>query len=110
MSLEAEKLFSLFEDLARKLEIQLVQGRGDFLGGSCSLRDQRYIVLNAARPLQQRLGVLARAFGTLDLEDVFIVPALRSYIEETVNSPLGGVEPGESRGDEIQTETEKNLE
>jgi len=78
--MEQEKLFIFFEELAHKLDINLVQGRGNFMGGYCSLKNEKYIVINKIKPLQQRLRVLAQVFRTMDLKDVYMPPALRDYI------------------------------
>lgn len=85
--MKPEGLLTLFEELAQKLDISLVQGKGNFSGGLCLLDDQTYIVLNKAKPIEQRLRILAQEFGSLDLADVYLVPALRSYIEN-VGRPL----------------------
>lgn len=44
--MKAEKLLALFEVLAEKMKINIVQGKGDFHGGLCSVNDESYIVLN----------------------------------------------------------------
>ena len=44
--MKPEKLLTLFEELADKMDINIVQGKGDFQGGMCSLNDESYIVLN----------------------------------------------------------------
>ena len=78
--LKPEKLLTLFEELAEKMNINIVQGRGDFQGGLCSLNDESYIVLNKLKPIDQRLGVLVKEFSKLNLKKIFIQPALREYI------------------------------
>ncbi len=75
-------LYELFEELAERLDVNLVQGKGDFTGGLCSVNNETYIVLNKVRPLGQRLRILAREFAGMDLSDVYLVPKLRTYIEE----------------------------
>ena len=81
--LKPEKLLTLFEELAEKMNINIVQGRGDFQGGLCSLNDESYIVLNKLKPIDQRLGVLVKEFSKMNLKKVFIQPALRQYIIDT---------------------------
>lgn len=78
----AENLLTLFEELANKMDINIVQGKGDFIGGMCSVNDEDYIVINKIKPINQRLGVLASEFGKLDLGNVFVPPVLRAYIED----------------------------
>ena len=81
--MKPEKLLTLFEELAEKMDINIVQGKGDFQGGMCSLNDESYIVLNKLKPVDQRLGVLVKEFAKMNLKKIFIQPALREYILDT---------------------------
>ena len=78
-----DRLLTLFEELAEKMDINIVQGKGDFQGGMCSLNDESYIVLNKLKPVDQRLGVLVKEFSKMNLKKIFIQPALREYILDT---------------------------
>ena len=81
--MKPEKLLTLFEELAEKMDINIVQGKGDFQGGMCSLNDESYIVLNKLKPVDQRSGVLVKEFSKMNLKKIFIQPALREYILDT---------------------------
>ena len=76
-----EKLYAEFEDLAQRLGLKILKGKGDFLGGSCIVNNEKVIVINKSKPIEQRLNTLASCFNDYDLEDVFLLPALREYIE-----------------------------
>ncbi len=78
-----DKLLTLFEELAEKMNINIVQGKGDFQGGMCSVNDESYIVLNKLKPINQRLSVLVKEFSSLNLKNIFIQPILREYISNT---------------------------
>ena len=80
--LKPEKLFILFEELAEKMNINIVQGKGDFIGGMCSVNDESYIVINKVKPMSQRLNVLGAEFSKLDLNNIFVSPVLRDFIED----------------------------
>jgi hypothetical protein len=80
--MESEKLLILFEELADKMDINIVHGKGDFLGGMCSVNEEVYIVLNKIKPIDQQLGVLGEEFSKLDLNNIFLPPILRAYIED----------------------------
>ena len=80
--LKPEKLFILFEELAEKMNINIVQGKGDFIGGMCSVNDESYIVINKVKPMSQRLNVLGAEFSKLDLNNIFVSPSLRDFIED----------------------------
>ena len=40
------------------------------------------IVVNKHKPIEQRLKTLANSFLEFDLDKVYLVPAVRAYIEE----------------------------
>ena len=80
--LNPEKIFILFEELAEKMNINIVQGKGDFIGGMCSVNDESYIVINKVKPMSQRLNVLGTEFSKLDLNNIFVSPVLRDFIED----------------------------
>ncbi|MBT3738426.1 MAG: hypothetical protein HOG33_04940 [Candidatus Marinimicrobia bacterium] len=80
--MKPEKLILLFEELAEKMNINIVQGKGDFIGGMCSVNDETYIVINKVKPIDQRLNVLGFEFSKLNLNNIFIPPALRNFIED----------------------------
>ena len=77
-----DKLFSEFENLAEKLGLKILKGKGDFTGGTCKVNDKIVIVVNKMKPIEQRLKTLATSFLEFDLEKIYIIPALRAYIEE----------------------------
>ena len=81
--LKPNKLLILFDELAEKMDINIVQGKGDFKGGMCPLNDESYIVLNKLKPVEQRLGVLVKEFSKLNLKKIYIQPVLREYIMDT---------------------------
>tara|TARA_B100000945_G_C20030355_1_gene434165 strand:+ start:214 stop:474 length:261 start_codon:yes stop_codon:yes gene_type:complete len=77
-----KKLYAEFELLAEKLNLKIIKDRGNFVGGICMIKDEKVIVVNKMRPLEQRLKVLASSFLSYDLDDIYMVPALRAYIEQ----------------------------
>jgi len=83
MANNPEKLITLFEELADKLNIKLLQDKGDFTGGSCLVKDENFIVVNKRKPVEQRLKILAQEFSKKDLSDIYIIPTLREFIEKS---------------------------
>ena len=82
MSVKPDKLMNMFKELAEKLDINIVQDIGYFNGGTCTFYDDNYIVVYKSKPIEQRLKVLANAFKKKKLSDTYLIPALRSYIDE----------------------------
>jgi len=74
--MKQKQLLEHFVSLAKKLGLRIVQGKGDFYGGSCILKQDKVIVLNKLKP------IVAREFADIDLTGVYIVPVLREYINE----------------------------
>ena len=81
--MKKEKLYIEFENLAEKLGLRIIKGKGDFQGGPCIIKDEKVIVVNKVKPIEQKLKILASCFSKIDLNGVYMVPALRAYIEES---------------------------
>ena len=77
-----KKLYAEFELLAEKLDLKIIKDKGNFIGGICIIKDEKVIVVNKMKPLEQRLRVLANSFLSYNLDDIYMVPALRAYIEQ----------------------------
>lgn len=76
-----EELYSQFKQLAEQMGIVFIEGQGDFVGGYCTVKSERFIVLNKIQSLNQRLRVLAESFKKMNLQNLYIVPVLRDFIE-----------------------------
>lgn len=76
--------YSQFEQLAEQMGISIVEGKGDFEGGFCTLNGDRFMVLNSLKPMSQQLRILARSFHELDLDQRYVIPSLRKFISEQV--------------------------
>jgi hypothetical protein len=64
--------------------------KGDFGGGYCMLKEKRMVIVNSALSPAQRIKVLASELAAMNLDDIFVLPALREVIaENAMNS--GGV-------------------
>jgi len=81
--MKKEKLYTEFEELGQRLGVKIIKGRGNFLGGTCIVNEKTVIVVNKQKPIEQRLKTLATSFLDYNLDDVYMVPALRAYIEES---------------------------
>ena len=79
--MKEEELFGHFEKLADQLTVTILEGKGDFEGGYCTVNGDQFVVLNKTRPLDQRLRVIARSFSEIDLNEQYMLPALREFIE-----------------------------
>ena len=80
--MKKEKLYNAFEDLIQRLGLKILKGRGDFRGGRCIINNKKVIVVNTMKPMEQRLRILALSVLDYDLNEIYIIPALRAYIED----------------------------
>ena len=84
--MQDERLLILLERLAEQLEIPVryaavstdeIAGEG----GSCLLRGDRQIILDRGLSVKRRVRLLAAGLAQLDLDGVFLLPAVREAIE-----------------------------
>ena len=74
-------IFQEFEQIAEELGIRIMQEKGNFKGGFCLLEEERIIVINKLKPIEQRLRALSQAFARLDTSRIYLKPAIREIIE-----------------------------
>jgi len=79
-------VFQEFEQIAEELNIRILQEKGNFNGGYCLLEEQRIIVINKVKPLEQRIRALAQAFSRFDTSQIYLKPAIREMIESEDHS------------------------
>ena len=77
------KLYTEFEELGQRLGLKILKGKGDFSGGTCIVNNETVIVINKMKPMEQRLRTLATSFLEFNLDEIYMIPALRAYIEES---------------------------
>ena len=53
--MKPEDLYNHFEELADQLNVTILEGKGDFEGGYCTVNGDQFVVLNKTRPLAQRI-------------------------------------------------------
>ena len=78
--MKKEKLYIEFENLAEKLGVRVIKGKGDFQGGSCIIKDEKVIVVNKNKPIEQKLKILASCFNKIDLNSVYVVPVSYTHL------------------------------
>ena len=81
--MKKEKLYTEFEGLGQRLGVKIIKGNGNFSGGICVVKDETVIVVNKMKPIEHRLKILATSFLDYNLDDIYMIPALRAYIENT---------------------------
>lgn len=77
-----EQILKELEALAANSGIAVRYEKGDFEGGFCVLKTERLIVVNKKLPPARRASVLAQGLAEIGIEDRYLKPAIRDYIEE----------------------------
>jgi hypothetical protein len=77
-----EEMIQELQDVARQLGITVRFDQGNFEGGYCILKAQRLLLLNRRLLPARKASVLAKALRETGLENVFLKPAVRAYIED----------------------------
>ncbi len=82
--MDYEPLIQELNELAASLSIRIRYEKGDFDGGYCILKEERLIVVNKKLSPQRKASVIAVSIHEIGLENVFMKPALREFIEDEV--------------------------
>jgi len=80
--MEEQEILTGLEELLSALSIEVRYEKGDFSGGLFRYKDKQQFVLNKSLSVNQQIKVLAAELRTnTDLENVYVIPALREVIE-----------------------------
>ena len=77
-----EQILSELEHLALNCRIIIRYEKGDFDGGYCVLKAERLIVINKRLALPRRASVLAQGLAEVGIDEMYLKPAVREYIED----------------------------
>ncbi|MFA6571992.1 MAG: hypothetical protein WCT77_12240 [Bacteroidota bacterium] len=78
------KLKELYEELlkiAKDVGITVRRGKGNFKGGYCIVHEKDLIVLNSNASLETMASVVAKSLLERDIDNVYIKPVVRDFIE-----------------------------
>ena len=92
--MDYSSLIQELEGLVRQRGIQLRYEKGDFDGGYCILKDQKVLVVNKRLHEVRKAQILGLALSEIGVEDVFVKPALRSFIEDEAAKSRGSKRAG----------------
>jgi hypothetical protein len=79
-----EALIEELEQLATQLGVTVRYEKGDFEGGYCIVKDAHLLLVNKRLMPVRKASVLALGLNAIGLENLFIKPAVRAYIEDEV--------------------------
>jgi len=81
---KAEALIEELHEVATHLGVTIRYERGDFEGGYCILRDQKILLVNRRLLPARKASVLARAMQEIGINNLYLKPVVREYIEDEV--------------------------
>ena len=76
------KIIEEFEILSSQLGYKVIHGRGSFSGDSCIVEENKYIVLNKNKPIEQKIKRFAQVFAKIDLSNIYLKPAIRELVNQ----------------------------
>lgn len=77
-----EQILAELEELADACNIAVRYEKGDFEGGFCVLKAERMIVINKRLMAARRASVLAQGLAEVGIDELYLKPAVREYIED----------------------------
>jgi hypothetical protein len=77
-----EELIEELGGVARQLGVTVRYERGDFEGGYCILKEQKLLLINRRLLPQRKAAVLATALNEIGLDNLYLKPAVREFIED----------------------------
>ena len=82
--MKTENILQAFENLVNNLSIDLRYEKGDFNGGLCRVPGKNILIVNSRLPMEQKIKLIAAELNSLDLNHIYIRPALRKIITEKI--------------------------
>lgn len=94
--MKAKQIHEELNNLAKELGIKIRRESGKFRSGWCVVNDNKLILVNRTTPAETVAVVIARCLAQHDLDNQFVKPAVREFIEAERSN--------------LETETNFNLE
>ncbi|MCZ6776696.1 MAG: hypothetical protein O7D34_09595 [Ignavibacteria bacterium] len=83
-----EEISQELHELAKQLGVNIRYEKGDFEGGYCTLKDEKVVLINKRLMPTRKAAVLAVALQEIGLNNIYIKPVLREFIEDEVAKAL----------------------
>jgi hypothetical protein len=90
--MEPLKTYQHLEELAEKLGISiryedLSSGEYTATSGLCRIRGRYLYIMDTSKDLKQRIAALSQCLSQMNLDGIYVVPALRALLEKSRRSP-----------------------
>ncbi len=77
-----DELVIELEQVTGQLGVRIRYEKGDFEGGYCILKAEKVLLVNRRLAPARKAVVLALALNEIGLENIFVKPAVREFIED----------------------------
>lgn len=80
------ELYQQLKDLAARLDIRVAEQNLRITGvnaksGFCIVKDQKLFIMDKNLAVREKLDILGDFLKTMPLEDMFVAPAVRKYLD-----------------------------
>jgi hypothetical protein len=79
--MKIKQIHEELKNLANELGIKIRKENGSFKSGWCVINDNKLIIVNRNTPMETISAVIARCLAKHDIDNLFIKPAVRDYID-----------------------------
>lgn len=80
--MKPDKLLLELEQLLEQSGYRLRKERGSFRGADCIIEGDKLVLVNKNKPTESQLGTIARVLGQIDLDGIYVKPAVRKELEK----------------------------
>lgn len=79
-----DEIIKELQEVAVQMGVTVRYERGDFEGGYCVLKDRKLLLVNKRLMPVRKASILAVALAEIGMDNVFLRPALRAYVDDEV--------------------------
>jgi len=84
--MKAESIYQHLKGIAEKLDIEILEQSFRNTGiktksSMCKIKGRRFFILDKNLPLKKKISILTAGLKEMDLENIYIVPAVRNLLQ-----------------------------
>ena len=85
--MKPELLYQHLENLLEQLDIAIVyenlsDAEGHTSSGLCKIKGRRFYMMDSAKGLTEKIRLLRECLTQLDLDEVYVLPAVREFLQK----------------------------
>ncbi len=103
--MKPDQLYNKLKEVAEKrcitVKEQNVRNVGIHVSsGLCRIEDEQVFIMDKRLPVREKIAALAESLSTMNLDDVYIVPAVRALLDNYKSSSTADDISGDNAGEE----------